>query len=236
MTPIPDFTNTTGVTWAGPDSPAYAAAGLVHTVYAPPLTAPAPTAVLLHGWGGNEQTMWLFKQSLPPEVVIVAPRAPLALASGGYGWFYRDDPLHLSDPDSLLAAVAKVERFLTALPQIYPVDPARLLLIGFSQGAAVSNSLVMARPELVKGVALLAGMGFELPELILPAMSLAGLTVFIAHGIRDEIVPLHAAQQARQIYERLGARVTYGEYNVGHKVHVRGMKDLQRWARQVLEK
>ncbi len=223
--------------WVGPDSPAYAAAGLIHTVYLPPLAASAPPAVImLHGWSGDEQTMGVFKQSLPPQAAIIAPRAPLVLTSGGYGWFYRDDPIHLSDPDSLLAAVAKMERFLTALPQIYPIDPARLLLIGFSQGAAVSNSLVMARPELVKGVALLSGMGFELPELILPALSLAGLEVFIAHGVRDEIVPLSAAQQARQTYERLGARVTYGEYNVGHKMHVRGMKDLQTWARQVLEK
>jgi phospholipase/carboxylesterase len=156
------------------------------------------------------------------------------LGNDGYAWFYRNDPLHLSDPESLIEAITKLETFLTNLPHLYPVDPARLLLIGFSQGAAISNSLVMARPELVMGVALLSGMGFELPELIPQAMSLGGLPVFIAHGARDEIIPLSAAQQACQTYTQLGAKITYAEYNVGHKMHTQGIKDLRGWVAEVI--
>jgi phospholipase/carboxylesterase len=156
------------------------------------------------------------------------------LGNGGYAWCFRNDLLHRTEPESLLEAIAQLEHFLTHLPDLYPVDATRLLLIGFSQGAAVTNSLVMARPELVTGVALLSGMGFELPELVPQAMSLAGLPVFIAHGTRDEIVPLSDAQQACQAYTRLGAVVTYAEYNVGHKMHVQGIKDLKAWVARVL--
>jgi phospholipase/carboxylesterase len=225
------------VDWAGPDSQPYAVSGLIHCVRLPQEadpTYPVPVVVMLHGWGGDESAMWLFKQAIPAHAAIVTPRAPLALGNGGYAWFYRNDPLHLSNPDSLLEAIAKLEHFLTSLPQLYPVDPTRLLLIGFSQGGAVSNSLVMARPELVIGIALLSGMGFELPELIPRAMSLAGLPVFIAHGIRDAIVPLSAAQRACETYIQLGAKVTYGEYNVGHKMHVQGIKDLRGWVAKVI--
>ena len=225
------------VDWAGPECYEAATSGLVHCVRLPQEAGeshPVPVMVMLHGWGGDESSMWLFKQIVPPGVAVVTPRAPLDLDNGGYAWFYRNDPLHLTDPNSLLDAIVKLENFLIGLPQFYPVDPSRLLLIGFSQGAAVSNSLVMARPELVIGVALLSGMGFQLPELIPQAMSLVGLPVFIAHGVRDEVVPLSAAQQACQTYTQLGADVTYGEYNVGHKMHVGGIQDLRGWVARVL--
>ena len=93
----------------------------------------------------------------------------------------------------------------------------------------------MARPELVTGVALLSGMGFQLPELIPQVMSLTRLPVFIAHGTRDEVVPLSAAQQARETYKQLGADVTYGKYNVGHKMHVQAIRDMRGWVREVLD-
>jgi phospholipase/carboxylesterase len=238
LTAKPDLPVSAGpVDWAGPECHESTTSGLIHCVRLPKKTSqthPAPVVVMLHGWGGDEGAMWIFKQVIPPGVAVITPRAPLDLDNGGYAWFYRNDPLHLTDPDSLLDSISKLEQFLTSLPQLYPLDPSRLLLIGFSQGSAVSNSLVMARPELVIGVALLSGRGFELPELIPRATSLAGLPVFIAHGIRDEVVPLRAAQQAREMYEQLGAKVTYGEYNVGHKMHVQGIKDLRAWVTDVI--
>jgi phospholipase/carboxylesterase len=238
LTVKPDLPVSAGpVDWAGPDCHESTTSGFIHCVRLPPEAdpdRPVPMIVMLHGWGGDEGAMWVFKQVIPPGVAVITPRAPLDLGNGSYAWFYRNDPLHLTDPDSLLAAIAKLEQFLTSLPQLYPVDPSRLLLIGFSQGGAVSNSLVMARPELVMGVALLSGMGFELPELVPQAMSLAGLPVFIAHGIRDEIVPLSAAQEARKRYKELGADVTYNEYNVGHKMHTQGIKDLRAWVVEVI--
>ena len=225
------------VDWAGPDCHEAVSSGFVHCVRIPPDAGDdnlVPVAVMLHGWGGDEGSMWIFRQAIPPGTAIITPRAPLDLEDDGYAWFYRDNPLHLTDPESLVETIEKVDDFLTQLPQLYPVDPARLVLIGFSQGAAVSNSLVMARPELVAGVALLSGMGFQLPELIPQVMSLAGLPVFIAHGTRDEIVPLSAAQEACETYQQLGAEVTYGEYNVGHKMHTQGIKDLRAWVEEVL--
>jgi phospholipase/carboxylesterase len=238
MTDKPNLPKNAGpVDWAGPECHEATSSGFVHCVRIPAdadTDSPVPVVVMLHGWGGDEGSMWVFRQAIPPETAIITPRAPLDLEDDAYAWFYRDDPLHLTDPESLVATIEKLDDFLSQLPQLYPVDPDRMVLIGFSQGAAVSNSLVMARPELVAGVALLAGMGFQLPELIPQVMSLAELPVFIAHGTRDEVVPLSAAQQACETYEQLGADVTYGEYNSGHKMHVQAIKDLRGWVEKIL--
>jgi phospholipase/carboxylesterase len=60
------------------------------------------------------------------------------------------------------------------------------------------------------------------------------LPVFIAHGTQDETVPVAAARQAREVYTRLGAQVTYGEYPTGHKLTTQAMADLKQWLAQVI--
>jgi len=205
---------------------------LVHCVQIPPEASPArpaPVVVMVHGWKGDETVMWIFKQTIPPGVAIITPRAPLAVKDGGYGWFQRAASELEPEPDSLWAGRDHLHRFLAHLPQRYPVDPARMVLMGFSQGAAISNTLVLTQPGLVIGVASLAGF---VPDLAAEAArdgSLDGFPVFIAHGIRDDTVPLAAARQAREVYTRLGAQVTYGEYPTNHKLNTQGMKDLKGW-------
>jgi phospholipase/carboxylesterase len=104
-----------------------------------------------------------------------------------------------------------------------------LILMGFSQGAMMSNALALTHPDRIKGVVSLAGGVLQAPDLLQSSISLAGLPVLIAHGTRDETVPLSAAQQTREIYTRLGATVTYKEYDTAHKLSSQGMKDLKQW-------
>jgi phospholipase/carboxylesterase len=95
-------------------------------------------------------------------------------------------------------------------------------------------ALTLSAPELVRGAALLAGF---LPE---PALAwavpgrLAGRRVFIAHGQKDETVPVAAARHARAALTEAGAAVTYGEYPLGHKLSAQGMRDLKTWLAETL--
>ena len=96
------------------------------------------------------------------------------------------------------------------------------------------NTLAIKQPEVAAGVASLSGFMPDLPDLPQASDWLAGLPVFIAHGTRDETVPLSAAQRTRDIYRRLGAVVIYGEYSVGHKANPQEMTDLKKWVSRVL--
>jgi phospholipase/carboxylesterase len=209
---------------------------LIHRVQMPPEASagqPAPVVVMVHGWKGDETVMWIFKQTIPPSVAIITPRAPLAVDDGGYGWYRRDESELQPEADSLWAGRDQLEGFLADLPQYYPINPGRLVLMGFSQGAAVCNTLVLTRPGLVQGMASLAGL---IPEVVAETAQgdLDGLPVFIAHGTQDETVPVAAARQAREVYTRLGAQVMYGEYPTGHKLTTQAMADLKQWLAQVI--
>jgi phospholipase/carboxylesterase len=222
---------------AGPDDWFNPNSYLIHCVRLPreaSLTHPAPLVVMIHGWAGDENSMWAFKQVLPKDVAVVTPRAPLELDQGGYIWYRRGSRELQVEPATFWTGLKQLSRFLSDLPQQYPIDPARLILVGFSQGAVVCHALALTQPGLAMGVASLAG---HIPNLLADTAqvgSLQGLSVFIAHGTRDDVVPVEAGRQSRNLYTRLGAQVTYGEYHIGHKLSMTGKADLKHWLAQVL--
>lgn len=201
---------------------------LVYRSRLPDAESVPPAVVLVHGWLGNENVMWAFEAALPPGAAVFSPRAPVE-AEGGYGWWVERD-----DADGLRHGLAALREFVTALPRVHAIDPARLALVGFSQGAAVSAALLLSDPGLLRGVALLAGF---LPEVAhgwaAPGL-LAGRRVFITHGLKDEIVPVAEARRARETLSGAGADVTYSEHPVAHKLSPPGLRELRRWLTMTL--
>jgi predicted esterase len=58
---------------------------------------PARILLLIHGWTGDENSMWVFVRNLAPTYWIVAPRAPYAthpaVTPGGIRWERKRPPL-----------------------------------------------------------------------------------------------------------------------------------------------
>jgi phospholipase/carboxylesterase len=202
--------------------PAFDALGLVHRVRVPTGQAPHPTLVMVHGLQGNEDVTWIFARSAGSEWLIVSPRAPFK-ADEGYTWNTSDD---YADPESYQAGLAALTRFVEGLPSRYPVDRARLVMLGFSQGAAMSYAF--AALNRVLGLAALSGfMPRWVAEKHLTAFR--GLPVLILHGTKDERVPISRAREDRDQLARAGAKVTYHEDEVGHKAGAAGLRLLSRW-------
>lgn len=205
---------------------------LIHQYLPAPETnrgTPAPAVVLIHGWKGNEHVMSIFRQAIPPAFAIVLPRAPFAVPDGGFGWIRERTTEPESPPTYAMAeGVQALQAFLQRVPTQYPIDPSRLMLVGFSQGAAVANGLVLSGGGTVAGVASIAGFtprDTQTP----PDLRLTGLRVWVAHGTRDEVVPIQAAHDTRAHYEALGATIQMAEYDTGHKLPIQGMRDLRTW-------
>ncbi|MGH2524335.1 MAG: alpha/beta hydrolase, partial [Anaerolineales bacterium] len=152
---------------------------LIHRVRLPDPNTGAlfPAVVMVHGWQGDENVMWVFERTLPQNVVALSPRGPVA-AEGSYGWFA--DRVDATDLDSGLEALRE---FVTRLPEVYPVDGTRITLMGFSQGAAMCYALMLNQPGLVKGLAALAGFLPQPAQAWIRPGRLAGKPVFIAHGL-----------------------------------------------------
>lgn len=231
-------TKVSPVEWIGPDHPGYEETGLIHFAHIPrdaSLDDTAPVVVMVHGKAGDESAMWIFKQTIPTGVAIVSPRAPLPGAHGGFVWFNSVNGTLQPTAEGLQAGLSKLTHFIDGLRYLYPINPDRLLLMGFSQGAAISNAFTLNYPNRVLGVASLAGAMVQ-PFDLMPAPALNGLPVFIAHGLEDDTIPISQAQQTRDRYQALGADVTYGEYRTGHKMTLNAINALKNWVAERLKK
>ncbi len=181
--------------------------------------------LMLHGWTGDEDVMWIFAARLPPDAWLVAPRGLYPAAPGGYGW----TPAAVGAGLDLLAFRPAVERLLAWLrPENFPgaaLDGFDVL--GFSQGAALGFSLGLLYPARVRALAGLSGFLPSGAAELAPARPLAGKFAFLAHGTRDETVPVGRARQARDLLAQAGADVSYCEDDVGHKLSATCFRSLE---------
>ncbi len=210
----------------------YEKAGLVHRVLQPAsVDGPFATAVLIHGHLGNEDVMWIFKQTLPQDWLLVAPRAIVPYASESFSWAAHGVGEWPSLPQ-FDEAVRRLTQFIAALPDLYGADLERLYLMGFSQGAATSFATAVSHPGRCKGVASLVGFMPEEVEDAIDNKLLTEIPVFMAVGTEDEFIPLDLARTAGKAARAMGADLSYNEYETGHKLSSAGMRDLKSWWRE----
>lgn len=199
-------------------------------------TSASPRLMLLiHGITGDENVMWVFARNLSTDYWMVAPRAPHASQrqEGGYSWRLVSDDAEAQSRleqlrDSAEALIRLVDDYSAASVQ---VDASTFDVMGFSQGAAMCSLLAFLYPERIRKVGLLAGFVPDGLEDWVSQRPLEGKPFFVAHGTKDETVPVERARHSVEILEQAGANVTYCEDEVGHKVSaacLRGLKDFFR--------
>lgn len=180
---------------------------------------PARLLLLIHGWTGDENSMWVFVRNFPASYWIVAPRAPFAAQTGSYSW--RPPPISGGEPprlDDLISSVTSVVALADAYAAENNLKVETFDIIGFSQGAALTNILALLHPDRVGRVGALAGFVPTGAERLVQQRPLAGKPFFVAHGTLDELVKVEDARASVRLLEQAGANVTYCEDEVGHKV------------------
>ncbi len=208
---------------------AFARIGLIHRVRVPAVPGPYPTVVMLHGLEGDENAMWVFEQALPENWLLISPRAILSDPQSGYTWC-SDSSDHFPPQLELFDEAANaIVRLVHVLPEVYATDPARVYLMGFSQGAAVAYASALRQPGIVKGIAAL--LGFIPAGVTLDTMrnAFGDMPIFMAIGRRDPRIPLERAQADATALRQAGALLGYHEYDASHKLTSSGLHDLAKW-------
>lgn len=185
-----------------------------------------PGLILLHGRGADENDLLALAEHLDPRFLVVSARAPLSLAPG-FEW-YRLGAIGEPDLPTLRSGLADLRRFVAEITR-YLIDPARLFMLGFSQGAVMSCSYALMNPRDIAGVVALsgyiptnAGLPFQLDRL-------DGRGFFVAHGTLDAVIPVRFGRDASEFLARTTAAVTYREYSVGHQITLEILDDVARW-------
>jgi len=174
-----------------------------------------PLIVLLHGAGGNAQGGLRLIGRLADEdgLVLLAP------ASQGESW----DVLYGGyGPD-----VRTIDAALSFVFDRYAIDPHRLAIGGFSDGASYALSLGLTNGDLFSHL-----IAFS-PGFVAPATWRGTPAIFVSHGTRDEVLPIDAC--SRRIVPQLrgvGYRVSYHEFDGPHTVPARIVREALAWLRR----
>lgn len=172
----------------------------------------APLIVSLHGASRNAERGIDILKSLSDEhgFLLLAP----ASADGTWDAIqgaYGDD-------------VAFVNRSMARAFEMRKVDPARVAMAGFSDGASYSLSLGLGNGDFFRAV-----FGFS-PGFIVPGTRTGKPPVFISHGRQDNVLPIETC--SRRIVPELqqeGYRVTYREFDGKHTLPPEVAAEAMKW-------
>jgi len=189
--------------------------------------APARLLLMLHGWKGDETSMWVFAHGFPSGMAVLSLRAPHPATGGGWSWRPVDPSTHgYPRLDQLRPAADGLIHFIDEWAVAIGLDARVFDVIGFSQGGAMTCVLGLLHPGRISRMAVLAGFVPSGAEHLVAARPLGGKPVFVAHGTQDELVPVARARESIAALERAGASVEYCEAAVGHRVSADCLRGL----------
>ena len=175
-----------------------------------------PAYLMLHGWTGDENSMWVFESRIPDDAYLISLRGLYPTPLGGYGWQSsgEDKWPTLTDFQPAINSISEIIE-LKNFPQC---DFSNLTLVGYSQGASLAYGFGIEHPEKICAIAALSGFLPKNIELSMKKYSLEGLPIYITHGSLDDLVPVEKARTAVDVLSSAGADVSYCEEPVGHKL------------------
>ena len=186
--------------------------------------------LMIHGWTGNENSMWVFTKKFPADYWIIAPRAPHPADPQGFSW-RPPQPSTFGRPslETLSPSAEALIRLMDEYSTSVKIEAQQFDAIGFSQGAAMVNVLGMLYPKRVRKMGVLAGFVPSGLEAYADKRVLEGKRIFVAHGTQDEMVPIDRARASMEVLEQAGASVTYCEDEVGHKLSSTCLRALENY-------
>ncbi len=165
---------------------------------------PSPLMLWLHGAGGRARAF--LSQELQGQAEV-AGMLLLVPTSKEYTW-------------DVIAGRGRYGPDVTAIDQVlestfsrYAVDPPRVAVGGFSDGASYALSLGITNGDLFTYV-----LAFS-PGFMMPAGRRGSPRVLVSHGARDEVLPIdRCSRRIVPQLERAGYEVRYREFEGGHAV------------------
>ena len=180
-------------------------------VFEPGTDPAAPPLLLLHGTGGDEHDLLPLGRQLSPGSAMLSPRGDVN--EQGQSRFFRRFAEGVFDLADVARRTNALADFVAAAAGNYRFAPDRLIAIGFSNGANISASLLLLRPESLGAAVLLRPMVVLEPTGI---PNLTGKLVLISAGAHDPIVPADHPARVAAMLRSAGADVRLRTQPAGH--------------------
>ena len=163
----------------------------------------APTLLLLHGTGGDENDLIPLGRAIAPGAALLSARGKVL--EHGMPRFFRRLAEGVFDQDDLRRRTEELATFIEAASREYGIQQERLIAVGFSNGANIAASTLLRYPHSLAGAVLIRAMVPFVPE---QTPRLAQKPILLLSGERDSIVPRNQPEELARIFRSAGADVS----------------------------
>lgn len=210
-----------------PSTPSLEALNFIHRFVPPTAGSSAPVLLLLHGTGGNENDLLDLGHSLLPGAALLSPRGKIL--ENGMPRFFRRLAEGVFDKEDLIHRTHELADFIEAAAKRYGFDPRKVIAVGYSNGANIAASMLLLRPGALQGAVLLRAMTPLVPEKL---PDLTGVSVFLASGRNDPIVPTESVEQLAALLRKAKADASLRWSEAGHQLTSQELDAAREWLRK----
>ena len=192
--------------------------------------------VVVHGYGADEYDLAPLTTHVDPQgrFYTICPRGPHSIMGYGAGWYERGSDGKI-DTAMFLASVDALDATIDAICAADGYDRSAAVIIGFSQGGAMTLASSLRSPGAIRpaAVACLSGMLTEIEGLAY-GFDEAGLPrILVHHGTFDPVVTIDRGHKIRDTLSRHHIAHEYREYPMQHEISPGSIGDLREWLSSV---
>ena len=202
----------------------------VHRWEPAPEGARGTTLLVLHGTGGNENDLVPLARELVPRAAVLSPRGKVL--ERGMPRFFRRLAEGVFDLEDLARRSDELTRFVDDAATEYGFDRARVIALGFSNGANIAAGMLLRLGAVLRGALLLSPM---LPFEPQPPPNLSTVGVFVGAGMADSLIPPAQSRRLVDTLRAAGADVTDYWHPGGHTITHDELRAARSWLAERVE-
>lgn len=192
---------------------------------------PYPCLFLLHGYGSNADDLFSFVDYFSKKLTVISLEAPLTTPFGGKAWY----SIHFDAAQDKWSDLKEAEKSLYAITQQldyfikeYDLNHKDIGLMGFSQGAILSWSLLLDHPEQFRRAICMSG--YINTQLLSKNIDeYQNILAYASHGTNDQTIPYQWSETSVNKLRLNNPKISFNSYPDGHNVSPENLRDLLLW-------
>jgi predicted esterase len=182
------------------------------------------TLLLLHGTGGDGDSLLQLGYTLAPGATLLSPTG--RVLENGSRRFFKRLAEGVFDQEDMALRTHELGEFVRDAAVVYQLDRNRMVAVGYSNGANIASSLMLRNPDILSGAVLFRPMVPFIPE---PQELLSGIPVLICEGERDPLRPPGDTEKLVEIFHSAGVDVTVHTESAGHELIMGDVVTARDW-------
>lgn len=173
----------------------------------------APTLLLLHGTGGDENDLIDLAARFGTQNNLLSLRGNVS--EHGMPRFFKRLGMGVFDEEDLRFRTDELVDFVSKIASQEGFDPKKLVALGYSNGANIAGSTLFMHPGFLGGAILLRPMQ---PFKALEAVSGNNVPVFVTTGETDPTIRPADTDKYMELLKKSGYEVTHKALQAGHNL------------------